>query len=124
MAMPALGAVRQLSRAHDTPVVARDRTVPRVSLGRPFHVLLAAVLLFGLANSSDTLLLLRARSAGLSASDLAFLARTRDPGVRSKPAGGADGRQALTGPSTEADLLAEGLPSRGVLVIDPITKEA
>jgi MFS family permease len=31
------------------------------------------VLVFGLANSSDTLLLLRARSAGLSASDLAFL---------------------------------------------------
>jgi MFS family permease len=72
-AIPALGAVRNLRRAHDTPVVARDRTRVRASLGRPFHVLLAAVLIFGLANSSDTLLLLRARSAGLSAPDLAFL---------------------------------------------------
>jgi MFS family permease len=72
-AIPALGAVRQLARAHDTPVPPRDATRPREPLGRPFHVLLAAVLLFGLANSSDTLLLLRARSAGLSASDLAFL---------------------------------------------------
>jgi MFS family permease len=72
-AIPALGAVHQLRRAHDTPVVARDRTQPRASLGRPFYVLLGAVLIFGLANSSDTLLLLRARSAGLSASDLAFL---------------------------------------------------
>jgi MFS family permease len=72
-AIPALGAVRNLRRAHDVPQVARDPEQPRASLGRPFHVLLAAVLLFGLANSSDTLLLLRARSAGLSASDLAFL---------------------------------------------------
>jgi MFS family permease len=72
-AIPALGAVRNLRRAHDTPMVARDRSRPRASLGRPFYVLLAAVLVFGLANSSDTLLLLRARSAGLSASDLAFL---------------------------------------------------
>jgi MFS family permease len=72
-AIPALGAVRNLRRAHDAPVVARDRSLPRASLGRPFSVLLAAVLIFGLANSSDTLLLLRARSAGLSASDLAFL---------------------------------------------------
>jgi MFS family permease len=72
-ALPALGAVRNLRRAHDTPLIARDRSRPRVSLGRPFHLLLAAVLLFGLANSSDTLLLLRARSAGLSAADLAFL---------------------------------------------------
>jgi MFS family permease len=72
-AIPALGALRNLRRAHDIPVVARDRKEPRASLGRPFYVLLAAVLIFGLANSSDTLLLLRARSAGLSASDLAFL---------------------------------------------------
>ena len=72
-AIPALGAVRQLKRAHDVPVVARDPAVHRASLGRPFYVLLAAVFVFGLANSSDTLLLLRARSAGLSASDLAFL---------------------------------------------------
>jgi MFS family permease len=72
-AIPALGALRNLRRAHDAPPVARDRSEPRASLGRPFYVLLAAVLIFGLANSSDTLLLLRARSAGLSASDLAFL---------------------------------------------------
>lgn len=72
-AIPALGAVRNLRRAHDTTLVARDRSEPRASLGRPFYVLLAAVLIFGLANSSDTLLLLRAQSAGLSVSDLAFL---------------------------------------------------
>jgi MFS family permease len=41
-------------------------------LTRLFVVLLAAVTLFGLANSSDTLLLLRARDAGLSAAQLAF----------------------------------------------------
>ncbi len=70
---PALGALRNLRRVHDAPLVARDRTQPGVPLGRPFWTLLAAVLVFGLANSSDTLLLLRARSAGLSASDLAFL---------------------------------------------------
>ncbi|WP_187368959.1 MFS transporter [Baekduia soli] len=72
-AIPAIGAVRQLARAHDTLVPARHEHGPRASLGRPFRVLLVAVLLFGLANSSDTLLLLRARSAGLSAADLAFL---------------------------------------------------
>jgi MFS family permease len=72
-AIPALGALRNLRRAHDVPLVARDRSQPRASLGRPFHVLLAAVLIFGLANSSDTLLLLRARDAGLSAPELAFL---------------------------------------------------
>jgi MFS family permease len=72
-AIPALGAVRQLARAHDTPRAAPRGDGPRASLGRPFYVLLAAVLIFGLANSSDTLLLLRAQSAGLSPSSLAFL---------------------------------------------------
>ncbi|MCW2957200.1 MAG: transporter [Solirubrobacterales bacterium] len=74
-AIPAIGAMRNLRRAHDAPLVARDRSAPGagLGLGRPFWTLLAAVLVFGLANSSDTLLLLRARSAGLSASDLAFL---------------------------------------------------
>lgn len=72
-AIPALGAVRQLARAHDAPVAPPVSDQPRAPLGRPFYVLLAAVLVFGLANSSDTLLLLRARAAGLSASDLAFL---------------------------------------------------
>lgn len=72
-AIPALGAMRNLRRAHDTPVIAREPDQPRASLGRPFHVLLVAVLIFGLANSSDTLLLLRAQSAGLSVPQLAFL---------------------------------------------------
>jgi MFS family permease len=72
-AIPALGAARQLARAHDTTLPARRRSVRRASLGRPYYVLLAAVLLFGLANSSDTLLLLRAHSAGVSVSGLAFL---------------------------------------------------
>ncbi|HEY5198860.1 MAG TPA: MFS transporter, partial [Solirubrobacteraceae bacterium] len=72
-AIPALGAARELTRAHDTPLRARTPNVPRASLGRPYHVLLGAVLLFGLANSSDTLLLLRAHSAGVSVSGLAFL---------------------------------------------------
>ncbi|HWH11281.1 MAG TPA: MFS transporter [Solirubrobacteraceae bacterium] len=72
-AIPALGAARQLSRAHDTRVPARRSNTPRASLGRPYHVLLGAVLLFGLANSSDTLLLLRAHSAGVSVTGLAFL---------------------------------------------------
>jgi MFS family permease len=72
-AIPAIGAMRNLRRAHDVALVARDPAQPRASLGRPFNTLLLAVLIFGLANSSDTLLLLRARSAGLSASDLAFL---------------------------------------------------
>jgi len=72
-ALPALGALRQLRLAHDVSAPIRDRQQPRGRLPRPFLLLLAAVTLFGLANSSDTLLLLRARSAGLSASDLAFL---------------------------------------------------
>lgn len=72
-AIPAMGAIINLRRAHDTPPVVRDEKTPRQPLGRQFWVLLAAVLVFGLANSSDTLLLLRARSAGLLAPDLAFL---------------------------------------------------
>lgn len=72
-ALPALGALRQLRLAHDVPRRVVDHEQPHVPLPRPFFVLLAAITLFGLANSSDTLLLLRARSAGLSASDLAFL---------------------------------------------------
>ncbi|HEX3873816.1 MAG TPA: MFS transporter, partial [Solirubrobacteraceae bacterium] len=72
-AIPALGAARELARAHDTRPPARSPHARRASLGRPYHVLLAAVLLFGLANSSDTLLLLRAHAAGVSVSGLAFL---------------------------------------------------
>ncbi|MCW2992233.1 MAG: transporter [Solirubrobacterales bacterium] len=72
-AIPALGAARNLRRAHDVPRVRRDLAEPRAPLGRPFRVLLVAVLIFGLANSSDTLLLLKARDEGLSAPELAFL---------------------------------------------------
>ncbi len=71
-ALPALGAVRQLRRAHDAPP-AHVATASTRRLPPAFKWLLAAVLLFGLANSSDTLLLLRAQSAGLSPSELAFL---------------------------------------------------
>jgi len=42
-------------------------------LGKPFVALAVAVGVFGLANSSDMLLLLRAQSAGLSAGELAVL---------------------------------------------------
>jgi MFS family permease len=72
-ALPALGALRQLRLAHDVPRRQVDQGHPDRSLPRPFFLLLAAITVFGLANSSDTLLLLRARAAGLSASDLAFL---------------------------------------------------
>jgi MFS family permease len=72
-AIPALGAARQLQRAHDASRQPRRPTAKRASLGRPYHVLLGAVMIFGLANSSDTLLLLRAHAAGLSVTALAFL---------------------------------------------------
>jgi len=72
-ALPAVGAAVQLARAHDVaPVTAAPGAQPG-QLPRPFWVLLGALTVFGLANSSDTLLLLRARSAGLSAPALAFL---------------------------------------------------
>jgi MFS family permease len=72
-AIPALGAALQLRRAHDTPPQPSRRSPGRASLGRPYLVLLGAVMIFGLANSSDTLLLLRAHAAGLSVTALAFL---------------------------------------------------
>jgi MFS family permease len=71
-AVPAIGAVWALRRVHDTPP-APPRAAGRVPLTRPFVVLLVAVTLFGLANSSDTLLLLRASSVGFSAAGLAFV---------------------------------------------------
>jgi MFS family permease len=71
-ALPAVGAAVQLARAHDVaPVTAAPGAQPG-QLPRPFWVLLGALTVFGLANSSDTLLL-RARSAGLRAPALAFL---------------------------------------------------
>jgi len=72
-AIPAVGAALQLKRAHDTPRPPARPTATRASLGRPYFVLLSAVMIFGLANSSDTLLLLRAHAAGLSVTELAFL---------------------------------------------------
>jgi MFS family permease len=71
-ALPAVGALFALRRVHDTaPALPRPRG-EKLELPRPFIVLLVAVTLFGLANSSDTLLLLRARAGGLSAAQLAF----------------------------------------------------
>jgi len=72
-ALPAVGAAVQLARAHDAPPATPASGARRARLPRPFWVLLGALTVFGLANSSDTLLLLRARSAGLSAPALAFL---------------------------------------------------
>lgn len=72
-AIPAVAGLLSLRRIRDAPTVpVRDRSVPREPLPRAFKVLLVAALIFGLANSSDTLLLLRANSAGLSAAGLAF----------------------------------------------------
>jgi MFS family permease len=72
-AIPALAGILTLRRVRDAPpVAAQDRTQARPALPPAFKVLLSAALVFGLANSSDTQLLLRARSAGLSAAWLAF----------------------------------------------------
>jgi MFS family permease len=72
-AIPAMAGLWTLRRVRDAPPAAiPDRDAPRSRLPRPFVILLVAALIFGLANSSDTLLLLRASSAGLSASELAF----------------------------------------------------
>ena len=71
-ALPAVAAAFALRRVHDAPPPEHTPGVERPRLSRPFVVLLVAVTLFGLANSSDTLLLLRARDGGLSAAQLAF----------------------------------------------------
>jgi len=71
-AVPAVAAAFALRRIHDEPPPERNRDQSHQRLSRPFVVLLVAVTLFGLANSSDTLLLLRARDGGLSAAQLAF----------------------------------------------------
>lgn len=71
-ALPAIGAIWMLRRVHDTPPAVLDPSRGRAPLDRPFVVLLVAVTIFGLANSSDTLLLLRGSSVGISAAGLAF----------------------------------------------------
>jgi MFS family permease len=74
-AIPALAGLWTLRRVRDAPPRpprAADDAVARPPLPRSFKVLAAAAVIFGLANSSDTLLLLRGRSAGLSAAELAF----------------------------------------------------
>jgi MFS family permease len=70
--IPALFAVVFLWRAHDAPP-QRSASVGGEPLPAAFKWLLAAVTIFGLANSSDTLLLLRAHDTGVSAAALAFL---------------------------------------------------
>lgn len=70
--LPAVGATVALRRVHDAPAAPPRRHGERLELPRPFLVLLVAVTLFGLANSSDTLLLLQARAGGLSVAQLAF----------------------------------------------------
>ncbi|MGE3445880.1 MAG: MFS transporter [Acidimicrobiia bacterium] len=72
-AIPAIVAMVLLRRVHDQPPPTLE-TAPATAgpLPRTFWLLLIPVTLFGLANSSDTLLLLRARGAGLSAAELAF----------------------------------------------------
>ncbi len=71
--IPAIGAAMCLRRVHDTAPVVHDPDHAKIPLGKPFVALAIAVGVFGLANSSDTLLLLRAQSAGLSAGELAVL---------------------------------------------------
>ena len=71
--LPALAGLWTLHQVRDAP--PRPQAVssaPRPPLPRAFKVLLVAALIFGLANSSDTLLLLRGQSEGLSAAGLAF----------------------------------------------------
>ncbi|HVZ89741.1 MAG TPA: MFS transporter, partial [Polyangia bacterium] len=71
--LPALAGLWTLRQVRDAPPrpPTQDRG-PRPPLPRPFKVLLIAALIFGLANSSDTLLLLRGHSAGLSTAGVAF----------------------------------------------------
>jgi MFS family permease len=71
--IPALAGLWTLRRVRDAPPRSDHLAgAPRAPLPRAFKVLLVAALIFGLANSSDTLLLLRGQTAGLSAAGLAF----------------------------------------------------
>jgi MFS family permease len=71
-AIPAVAGLLTLRQVRDAPpATPRHSGEARPPLPPAFKVLLVAALVFGLANSSDTLLL-RARSGGLSAAGLAF----------------------------------------------------
>ncbi|HVV74663.1 MAG TPA: MFS transporter [Mycobacteriales bacterium] len=71
--LPALAGLWTLQQVRDAPPRPSTQDPgPRPPLPRPFKVLLIAALIFGLANSSDTLLLLRGQSAGLSTAGVAF----------------------------------------------------
>ncbi len=71
-AIPGLFSVFLVAvRVRETSHPAQPRTAPaggpaRASLGRRYYVLLAATAVFGVANSSDLLLILRAQNLGLA----------------------------------------------------------
>ena len=71
-AVPALAGLLTLRSIRDAAPARPHSDARRQPLPREFKVLLAAVFIFGLANSSDTLLLLRANGTGLPAAQLAF----------------------------------------------------
>lgn len=71
-AIPAIAGLWTLRQVRDAPPAQPDDGQPTTPFPRSFKVLLVAVLIFGLANSSDTLLLLRANAGGMSAAQLAF----------------------------------------------------
>ncbi|HEX3825938.1 MAG TPA: MFS transporter [Sporichthyaceae bacterium] len=71
-ALAGLWTLRQVRDAPPRPPRAAGAEAARPPLPRSFKVLAVAAVIFGLANSSDTLLLLRGSSAGLSAAELAF----------------------------------------------------
>lgn len=71
-AIPAIAGLWTLRQVRDAPPAQPEDGQPTTPFPRSFKVLLVAVLIFGLANSSDTLLLLRANAGGMSAAQLAF----------------------------------------------------
>ncbi len=75
-ALAAIPAVAGLLTCARSATLHRSPAATAASAGRrcppAFKTLLVAALVFGLANSSDTLLLLRVKDAGLSAAGLAF----------------------------------------------------
>ncbi len=71
-AIPAIAGLWTLRQVRDAPPAPHGVDEATTPFPRRFKVLLVAVLVFGLANSSDTLLLLRANAGGMSAAQLAF----------------------------------------------------